>query len=88
MTTATKNGTAAAVAEPTPREAKRLEVFEEWEDLGPGFEVAVTREVPGSPGGQYLEILPREDAMNIELLRERYGGGKFSMRLRDYGQFA
>lgn len=76
-----KNGT--ATVEPTAQEIARRDMLEEWAELGPGFEIAISRE----PGGQYLEILPREEAMNIELIRERYGGGKFSLRLRENGQF-
>lgn len=75
-----RNGKVDAVADAAAAEA--LEVFEQFASLGPGAQVQVSRE----PGQRYLEILPME-GLDPELLRDRYGGGTFSLRVRQDGKW-
>lgn len=75
---------AAAKADPVEEAAtaEALAAFEQFAELGPGVEVQICRE----PGQRYLEILPL-DGLDLETLRSRYGGGKFSLRARQNGRW-
>lgn len=70
----------------TPAQAavqdEELDVFEQFRQIGTATQVAIHRE----PGGKYLEVLPLE-GLDEEMMRDRYGGGRFSLRPREDGRF-
>ena len=76
-----------AKPEPTPVEEKQqeaeVEFWEQWGSLGPGRQVAVCRE----PGRVWLAIMPLNEDFGPELIKERWGGGKYSFRARENGRF-
>lgn len=63
-------------------EVEKLSIFEALAVLGEAAQVAVYRE----PGRKYLEVCG-VDGLDEEMMRERYGGGKFSLAVRENGKF-
>lgn len=67
---------------PTPVEeaeqAEALNVFEQLQTVGEAIQVAIYRE----PGRKFLELVG-PDGLDEAMMRERYGGGKFSLHTRD-----
>lgn len=72
---------------PTPLEeaqaADQADFWEEWGALGPGRQVAVCRE----PGRVWLAMIPLNEDFGPELVKDRWGGGKYSFRARENGKF-
>lgn len=77
-----KQDAAAKSAVEKAVEAEELSVFESLAALGPAAEVGIFRE----PGQKYLEQVS-VDGLDLDMMRERYGGGKFSLRARMDGNF-
>ena len=67
---------------PTPAEeaaqAEALNVFEQLQALGDAIQIAIFRE----PGRKFLELVG-PDGLDEGMMRDRYGGGKFSLHTRD-----
>ncbi len=84
MTAKTKE---APPPEPTKVEAAQqtedLDFWEQWGALGPGKQVAVCRE----PGRVWLALIPLNEDFGPELVKDRWGGGKYSFRARENGKF-
>ncbi len=57
-----------------------LDAFQKLQALGMGHDIEISR----MPGGHYLEIIPLE-GLDLDLIRERYGGGRFRLRARKDG---
>ncbi len=63
-------------------DAEALDVFEQFKALGTDLQVVTRRE----PGARYLEIVTLE-GFDEQVMRERYGGGKFSLEVRREGKY-
>lgn len=59
-----------------------LDAWQKLQALGSGLQVLVRRQ----PGGKYLEIVAL-DGLDEEVMRERYGGGKFTLHPRKDGSY-
>ena len=72
---------------PTPLEElqqeEEVDFWEQWGALGPGKQVAVCRE----PGRVWLAMIPLNEDFGPELVKDRWGGGKYSFRARENGKF-
>lgn len=82
--TKTKDPPAPAASElEKVQDAEGVDFWETWGGLGPGKQVAVCRE----PGRIWLALIPLNDDFGPELVKDRWGGGKYSFRARENGKF-
>ena len=65
------------------QQAEDVDFWEEWGGLGPGKQVAVCRE----PGRVWLSLITLDEDFGPELVKDRWGGGKYSFRARENGKF-
>ncbi len=65
------------------QDAGDVDFWEQWGALGPGKQVAVCRE----PGRIWLALIPLDENFGPELIKDRWGGGKYSFRARENGKF-